>query len=176
MHIKLKRSPGIYLAGFMGSGKSTVGTALAAHLGWDFVDIDKNIEVQEGESIPSIFDTRGEAEFRRIEKESIRQQVRKIERGIPTVVALGGGAFVEPGNYELIENHGVTVWIDCSFEEVQRRLVGHEQERPNARDPVRFKLLYDARRAGYGRADFRVDGDCDPPATVTAILALPLWK
>lgn len=176
MHIKLKRSPGIYLAGFMGSGKSTVGMALAAHLGWDFVDIDKNIEVQEGESIPSIFDSRGEAEFRRIEKESIRQQVRKIERGVPTVVALGGGAFVEPGNYELIENHGVTVWIDCSFEEVQRRLVGHEQERPNARDPVRFKLLYDARRAGYGRADFRVDGDCDPPATVTAILALPLWK
>ena len=176
MHIKLKRSPGIYLAGFMASGKSTVGLALAAHLGWNFVDIDKEIEAQEGESIASIFDTRGEAEFRRIEKESIRQQVRKIERGAPIVVALGGGAFVEPGNYELIENHGVTVWIDCSFEEVQRRLVGHEQERPNARDPVRFKLLYDARRAGYGRADFRVDGDCDPTATVTAILALPLWK
>ncbi len=176
MHIKLKRAPGIYLAGFMGSGKSTIGTALAAKLGWDFVDLDKEIEATEGESIPSIFDSRGEGEFRRIESDAIRRQVRRIERGAPTVVALGGGAFVEPGNYELIENHGVTVWIDCSFEEVQKRLVGHEGERPLARDPVRFKLLYEARRAGYGRADFRVEGDCDPDSTVAAIQALPLWK
>lgn len=176
MHIKLKRSPGIYLAGFMGSGKSTVGTALATALGWDFVDLDKEIEAAEGESIPSIFDSRGETEFRRLEREAIRKQVSRIERGAPTVVALGGGAFVEPGNYELIENHGVTVWLDCSFGEVQRRLTGHEHERPLARDPARFKLLFDARRAGYGRADFRVDGDCDPAATASTILALPLWK
>ena len=63
MHIKLKRSPGLYLAGFMGSGKSTVGAALAEHLGWDFVDLDSEIEEQEGEKISSIFDSTCESMF-----------------------------------------------------------------------------------------------------------------
>lgn len=176
MHIKLKRAPGIYLAGFMGSGKSTVGIALAAHLGWDFVDLDSEIEEREGEKIADIFDKRGETEFRRLETDAIRKRVRKIECGCPTVVALGGGAFVEPGNYELIENHGVTIWLDCSFEEVQRRLAAQGTDRPLARDPVRFRQLYDARRSGYGRADFRISGECEEPAIIAAILALPLWK
>lgn len=176
MHIKLKRSPGIYLAGFMGSGKSTVGRRLADHLGWDFVDIDTEIEREQGEKISSIFDSRGESEFRRIETEAIKKRVRRIECGAPTVVALGGGAFVQPGNYELLENHGVTVWIDCSFEEIQRRIAQEGVDRPLARDPVRFRMLYDARRSGYGRADFRVDGDCDEAGSVKAILDLPLWK
>ena len=91
MHIKLKRSPGIYLAGFMGSGKSTVGAALANQIGWDFVDLDAEIEQEEGEKISAIFDRRGETEFRRIEREAIRRRVRRIECGCPTVVALGGG-------------------------------------------------------------------------------------
>lgn len=176
MHIKLKRSPGIYLAGFMGSGKSTVGVGLANHLGWDFVDLDADIETHEGEKIASIFEKRGETEFRRIETEAILRRVRLIECGAPTVVALGGGAFVEPGNYELIQNHGVTVWIDCAFEEIVKRLEGQTHARPLARDPIRFKLLYDARRSGYGRADFRVDGNCDEATSIAAILALPLWK
>jgi shikimate kinase len=176
MHIKLKRAPGIYLAGFMGSGKSTVGSALAAQLGWDFVDLDAEIEAREGEKISAIFDSRGESEFRRVETDAIKRRVRKIECGCPTVVALGGGAFVEPGNYELIENHGVTIWLDCSFEEIQRRLAAQGTDRPLARDEVRFRQLYDARRAGYGRADYRIEGECDESSIVQSILALPLWK
>ncbi|MCU1325200.1 MAG: shikimate kinase [Bryobacterales bacterium] len=176
MHIKLKRAPGIYLAGFMGSGKSTVGTALAAHLGWEFVDLDAEIEASEGEPVAKLFDTRGETEFRRLEKEAIKRRVRKIECGCPTVVALGGGAFVEPGNYELIENHGVTIWLDCEFEEIERRLASQGTDRPLARDPVRFRQLYEARRSGYGRADYRVEGACEETAIVQSILALPLWK
>lgn len=176
MHIKLKRSPGIYLAGFMGSGKSTVGSALAAHLGWEFVDLDAQIEAAAGRKIAEIFDTEGEAAFRRIETAAIRRRVSAIECGKPTVVALGGGAFVEPGNYELIENHGVTVWIDCSFEEIQARLAAEEHDRPLARDPEKFRELFNSRRESYSRADFRVAGDCEPTATVNAILSLPLWK
>ena len=176
MHIKLKRAPGIYLAGFMGSGKSTVGSALARQLGWDFVDLDADIAASAGRPIADIFDTEGEAAFRSLETDAIRRRVCAIERGSPTVVALGGGAFVQPGNYELIENHGVTVWIDCSFEEVQSRLAAENHNRPLARDPQKFRELFDSRRQSYGRADFRVDGNCDPGSTVKAILDLPLWK
>ncbi|HXJ38007.1 MAG TPA: shikimate kinase [Bryobacteraceae bacterium] len=176
MHIKLKRSPGIYLAGFMGSGKSTVGAELAERLGWDFVDLDREIESREGRRIAAIFDADGEPGFRTLETEAIRRRVSAIECGRPTVVALGGGAFVEPGNYELIENHGITVWIDCSFDEIKNRLALEAHDRPLARDPEKFRQLFESRRAGYERADFRVTGDCDPAATVTAILALPIWK
>src|SRR5882724_6449992 len=139
MHIKLKRTPGIYLVGFMGSGKSTVGRLLADQLGWDFVDLDAEIETREQTTINQIFEVRGEAEFRRIETDMIRFWVRTIERGMPTVVALGGGAFVHPGNFDLVANHGISVWLDCSFDVIQQRLADEAPEqgitRPLARDP-----------------------------------------
>jgi shikimate kinase len=176
MHIKLKRCPGLYLAGFMGSGKSTVGQLLADELGWDFVDLDAEIETLEKMSIAQIFETRGEPEFRRIETEMIRHHVDAIERGAPTVVALGGGAFVQPGNFDLMENHGLSLWIDCSFEAIQKRLAEEPADRPLARDPEKFRELFESRKQGYSRADFRVDGDCEPAQSVQAILALPIWK
>jgi shikimate kinase len=160
----------------MGSGKSTVGSMLAAKLGWDFVDLDAEIERTETATIAKIFEERGEPEFRRIETAMMRLWVRKIEGGAPTVLALGGGAFVEPGNFELIENHGISIWLDCSFEEVNRRLSDVPLERPLARDPERFRQLYESRRDGYARADFRVEGSCEPDQAVSSILALPLWK
>ncbi len=176
MHIKLKRTPGIYLAGFMGSGKSTVGKLLADQLGWEFVDLDAEIESRERSSISQIFEVRGEAEFRRIETDMIRHWVRMIERGVPTVVALGGGAFVQPGNFELIENHGISVWLDCTFETVHARLTEEQAKRPLAQDPEKFRQLFDGRRESYARADFRVDGNCDTTGTVAAIMTLPIWK
>lgn len=176
MHIKLKRSPGIYIAGFMGSGKSTVGRLLSEQLGWDFVDLDAEIERIEQTTISKIFEERGEPEFRRLETDIMKRQVRRIEGGMPTVVSLGGGAFVEPGNFELIQNHGISLWLDCSFEEVTRRLTDVPLDRPLARDPESFRRLYEERRAGYARADFRIEGSCEPEAAVTAILNLPLWK
>lgn len=176
MHIKLKRAPGVYLAGFMGSGKSTVGKLLADRLGWDFVDMDAEIETREQTTIGQIFEVRGENEFRRIETDMIRYWVRAIERGSPTVVALGGGAFVQPGNIDLMENHGISVWLDCSFESIQKRLTTETLERPLARDPVKFRQLFDSRRVGYARADFRVEGDCAADESVEAVLALPIWK
>jgi shikimate kinase len=176
MHIKLKRSPGIYIAGFMGSGKSTVGRMLAERLGWDFADLDAEIESEHQTTIPELFLTRGEPEFRRIETAMMLKWVRRIECGAPTVVALGGGTFVHPGNYDLIENHGVSLWLDCDFDVIERRLTEERHLRPLARDPVLFRNLYQERRASYARADFRVDGTCDAVSAVEAILSLPLWK
>jgi shikimate kinase len=176
MHIKLKRSPGIYIAGFMGSGKSTVGHLLADRLGWDFVDLDAEIEAAEGTTIADIFEQRGEPEFRRIETAMIQKWVCRIERGVPTVMALGGGAFVQPGNIDLIENHGISLWLDCAFEEIERRLAAEREHRPLARDPERFRALYEERREGYSKADFRIDGTSDAQTAVQAIIDLPIWK
>jgi shikimate kinase len=176
MNIRLKRAPGIYLVGFMGSGKSTVGRHLAHRLGWSFFDIDSEIERAESMTIAEIFAARGEAEFRRIEAEMVGQHVRWIERGRPAVVALGGCAFAVPATRQLLHDHGVTVWLDCPFETVARR-VAQDPIRPLARDPERFQALYLERREIYGLADVRIPiTEDDAEAVVEALLAHPMLR
>jgi shikimate kinase len=175
MILKLKRTPGIFLVGFMGSGKSTVGRALAEELGWGFADLDEDIEKREGISIVEIFDTRGETEFRRAETAALRERVRLVEGGKPWVVALGGGAFLSEENFQMVSNNGVSVWLDCAFSTVERRLAGHAH-RPLARDPEKLRELFALRRAGYERADYCIAVENDDAAAATAkILALPLF-
>lgn len=175
MILKLKRTPGIYLIGFMACGKTTIGRRLADELGWTFTDLDEVIESEQGIPIAQIFDTRGEQEFRRLETAAVRKQVASIERGRPTVLALGGGTFAQHANFELIENNGVTVWLDCPFEIVSDR-VARSSHRPLARDMETFRRLYDERRASYERADFRIEVTSDDPAPAVAwILSLPIF-
>jgi shikimate kinase len=176
MNVKLKRTPGIYLVGFMGSGKSTIGRHLAHRLGWNFFDTDEEIESAEKLSITEIFESRGEDEFRRIETAILCQHVSWIERGRPAVVALGGGAFARPQNREMLENNGITVWLDCPLDLVSRR-VAQAVHRPLARDPEKFAALYHERRAAYQLADLQIviSGD-DTAEAVEAILRHPLLK
>src|SRR5512142_2087422 len=122
MILKLKRTPGIFLVGFMGSGKSTVGRALAEELGWGFADLDEDIEKREGVPISQIFDTRGETEFRHAETAALRERVRSVEGGHPCVIALGGGAFLSDENFQMVSNNGVSIWLDCPFSTVELRL------------------------------------------------------
>ena len=175
MLLKLKRTPGLYLVGFMGSGKSAVGRLLADELGWPFADVDEDIETAHGVSIVEIFDQRGEDEFRRIEREALRKRVRDVEGGRPLVLALGGGAFVDPANQKLLEERGVTMWLDCSFPRICTRLEG-QTHRPLARDPDKFRQLYHDRRDAYGKAEYRIEADTDDTAAVVAeILKLPIF-
>jgi shikimate kinase len=172
MNIKLKLTPGIYLVGFMASGKSTVGRHLAHRLGWNFFDTDAEIETAERMTIGEIFEQRGEPEFRRIEQEILRHHVRWIERGRPAVLALGGGAFAQEANRAFLADRGVSIWLDCPFDVVQRRVAAHGIVRPLARDPEKFQALWSARRPFYELADYRVPVDCDDPdRMVEAILA-----
>ena len=176
MIAKLKQTPGLYLVGFMGSGKTTIGKMLAERLGWNFVDIDDDIEAAERRSIAEIFDALGEDTFRRMEREAIERRVRAVACGRPTVMALGGGAAAQPANVDLIENNGVTIWLSCPFDMVVRR-VGQDSTRPLARDLKKFEELFYSRQQAYGRADFRVEIENDDPlATVDAILKLPLFS
>jgi shikimate kinase len=175
MHLKLKRTPGIYITGFMGSGKTTVGRMVADRLGWEFVDLDTDIEEREKDTVANIFAKRGEAEFRRLETEAIRRWLRKIECGMPMVIALGGGAFVQPTNYEILGNNGISIWLDCSLEVAESRIINTD-ERPLARDRDAFRKLYAERRVLYGRADYRVNGDLDSSEAAGEIVNLPLWQ
>jgi shikimate kinase len=176
MNLRLKLSPGIYLVGFMGSGKTTVGRLLAERLGWGFTDLDEAIEAAEGATISEIFEQRGEEEFRRIEHETLRRQISAIERGKPSVIALGGGAFAQPVNRDLAQRHGIAFWLDCPFDRVERR-VAPTTHRPLARDPERFAALYNARREIYALADVRIpiEGD-DPAVAVEAIAMHPILR
>jgi shikimate kinase len=176
MILRLKRTPGVYLAGFMASGKTTIGRLLAERLGWYFADLDADIEAAQNCSIAEIFDLRGEDEFRRVETEALERRVHAVERGTPTVVALGGGTFVQNSNFQLLENNGVTIWLDAPLEIIRRR-VGQSAHRPLAREASGLEELYHSRRQPYSRADFRIEIDGDDPATVVdAILQLPLFR
>jgi shikimate kinase len=175
MVLKLKRTPGIYLVGFMGSGKSTVGRALAEELGWNFSDLDQEIEARANTTVSQIFETRGEAAFRAMETEALRERIRTVESGRPYVISLGGGAFLTEENYDLVSNHGVTVWLDCPFPIIERRIAA-ETHRPLARDLGQLRDLFEIRRDGYARADYRIEvADDDALAAVARILALPLF-
>lgn len=173
MIVKLRRAPGVYLVGFMGSGKSTVGKMLAEELGWRFADLDDDIEAREQMPITRIFSERGEPEFRRIEHECLAARVNEVQDFRPLVLALGGGAFVQEQNRAILEKAGITVWLDCPFDLLERRVSGFEH-RPLAKDPAAFRKLYDERRALYALSDYRVpiEGD-DASATVRAIMDLP---
>jgi shikimate kinase len=176
MNLRLKRTPGIYLVGFMGSGKSTVGRMLADRIGWPFFDLDEEIEARERSTIADIFATRGEAEFRRIEAAALARHVRAVETGRPAVMALGGGAFVSPANRELLFQNGVTIWLDCPLPIVEQR-VRQASHRPLARDPGQFAALYQARRDVYRLAEIHLPVESDDPSiAVDQILAHPLMK
>jgi shikimate kinase len=163
MLLKLKRTPGIYLVGFMGSGKTTIGRALA------------DIEAAQGMSIADIFDARGEEEFRNIERAAMRKRVGEVERGKPMVVALGGGTFSEAANQALLDANGLTIWLDCPFTRVCSRLEG-STNRPLARDPEKFQQLFEDRRPDYSQAAHRIEIDSDDPAAIVAsILKLPVF-
>jgi shikimate kinase len=175
MILKLKRTPGLYLVGFMGSGKSTVGRHVAKSLGWRFADLDEDIESRERLSIPEIFDARGEDEFRRLESFALHRRVEDIARGMPWVIAVGGGCYTRPDNMDLIQNHGVTIWLDASLEMIRSR-IAHSSHRPLARDPEKMAQLYEERRSCYERADFHiVVGEGGSHEAAERILALPLF-
>ena len=175
MDTRLIRTPALYLVGFMGSGKTTIGAALADELGWSFYDLDQEIEAEAGTIIGEIFERQGEAEFRRLEYEALARRVRTAQHGQPMVVALGGGAFTQAGNLEMLRGNGITLWLDAPFELVRER-VAEQKHRPLARDPEQFAALYEARRSVYAGADYRIGVESnDERVAVQAILALAIF-
>jgi shikimate kinase len=164
----------VCLAGFMGSGKTTVGVLLARQLGWRFEDLDARIEQSASLSISAIFERRGEAAFREIEREQFENSLgRAAESGEPVVLALGGGTYAQPRIVERLRDSGaVVIWLDCPVNLLLARCATMNN-RPLFRDEASFRTLLAARLPFYQQADYRVDGDDDPARVVERILALP---
>jgi shikimate kinase len=150
----------------MGAGKTTVGEALAERLGWDFIDLDDQIVAREGKSIAQLFEQRGEAAFRVIEA----RELARVANSARAVIALGGGAFAQGNNAELLCD-SVTVFLDAPVEELIARCAPVQRVRPLARDENQFRHLYEARRPHYMKASLRVDATQPVAAIVQAILS-----
>jgi len=158
----MNRRKQIYLLGFMGSGKSTVGALLARQLGWPFIDLDTVIEAGQGATIRDIFENAGEPFFRQLEQAALTEIV-KTE---PVVIALGGGTFVQKPNVELIhELGGATIWLDCPAEELRQRCSTMDN-RPLFRDRESFIQLLEQRLPFYRQAEFRVATEGRAPEEV----------
>jgi len=142
----------IYLIGFMGAGKTSVGRRLAALLRWEFLDLDDEIERGQGMSIRDLFQLRGEPYFRQLE----RSALERASRGQKAVVALGGGAFCDPENRRIIESTGTSVWLDAPIEILCARCEG-DQSRPLFTVRAEMERLLEERRPHYAKAELRLD-------------------
>jgi 3-dehydroquinate synthase len=137
----------IFLYGPPGSGKSTVGRALAGNLHLPFIDIDRVIEEQAGLSIPQIMDNLGESGFRNLESATLKG----LKYQADSVIALGGGALVHGGNRSLVEGSGPVIVLTAELSTLLARLENDPLERPLLSGDVRTSLssLLDARREHY---------------------------
>src|SRR3979490_1703050 len=156
------------LAGFMGSGKTTVGTLLARQLAWRFVDLDERIEESAGLKIREIFERLGETTFRQMEADQLRAALgRASEHKEGTVLALGGGTYAQAGCPEFLRAAGVTVlWLDTPIETLLARCM-IMPGRPLFRDESSFRMLHAQRLPSYQLADFRMDSSGEPATVVT---------
>ncbi len=159
------------LAGFMGSGKTTVGTLLARQLAWRFVDLDDRIEETAGLGIPEIFERLGEPAFRQMEADELRAALgRSLEIKESIVLALGGGTYAQPGAPEFLRAAGIPViWLDAPPEVLLARCMTMTG-RPLFRDEPSFRALYAQRLPSYQLADHRVDSSREPARVVAEIL------
>ena len=144
----------MFLVGFMGSGKTRVGRELAGGLGWDFLDLDTLIESREGKSVPAIFGDHGEAGFRRAETAALGELISGLQRD--TVVALGGGAFVQEQNRKLLQGWP-SIFLDASPQELWRRCCQDPAERPLRKSQSQFEQLYLERLPFYKMAQVTVE-------------------
>ena len=143
----------IYLVGFMGAGKTSVGTALALRLGWPFFDLDELIESSEKLAVKEIFASLGEPHFRKRERELL-QTTRHLEHG---VIATGGGTFAFDENLLFIRSEGFSIFLNSPFPLLARRATEKRDERPLFRDEMQARELYQQRLRFYKMADLTLD-------------------
>jgi shikimate kinase len=154
----------IYLIGFMGAGKSTIGRRLAMKLGWKFIDLDQEIERTEGRPIADIFRGHGETHFRQLESLALNR-VSISTSTEKSIIALGGGAFVDPENRAIADNSGLTVWLKVSFAKAVDR-VKIDGTRPKFTSKEQAEWLYRIREPHYALAKVHIPTDDGTPETI----------
>jgi len=141
--------------GMMGVGKSSIGRRLATRLALPFVDADAEIEKAAGMSVADIFARHGAADFRKGEARVI---TRLLDNG-PQVLAIGGGAVMNPNTREAIRTKGVSIWLKADFDVILRRISKRRNERPllQTADPAAtLRTLLAEREPIYAQADLTI--------------------
>lgn len=159
----------VFLCGFMGCGKSTIGKVLAAKLGCGFVDMDNYIVEKQGMSIPQMFSEKGEDYFRNAETDAVRELSSK-----PGVIACGGGAMLRKVNAEIANSAGTVVFIDVPFESCYERISG-DKNRPIVANNTKeeLNLIFDGRAPIYREnSAVTVDGSGSPTEIAERIASL----
>jgi shikimate kinase len=160
----------IFLTGFMGAGKTTVGRRLAELLAVPFVDLDQEVEQRAGMSVREIFAQHGEAAFRRLEQEALQATLATPD----LVAATGGGTMAFEANARWIQGNGLSIWLNPAFATIVERIgaVG-KRDRPLFKDEVQALALYRERLPAYRRADLTVDvAPREGPEEIAARIAL----
>ena len=149
----------VFLVGFMGAGKSSVGRALGQKLNWIFEDLDDRIAAREGRTVAEIFRDSGESEFRRAERAVLEQVLGELRGGVARIVALGGGTFAQGQNHKAIRASGVpTVFLDAPLPELWQRCAQQlDAKRPLMTSQNKFRETHNARLPYYRTASLRVD-------------------
>ena len=144
----------IVITGFMGSGKTRIARELARSLGLSMVDLDEKITEKEGRSPAQLIVEEGEAAFRLIESAVLREL---LQTDTEHIIALGGGAWIQEANRNLINQHSyVSVWLDVPFEVCWARIKSSGEDRPLGRTREQAQALYDQRRPIYELAKLQV--------------------
>jgi shikimate kinase len=173
------RGNSVFLVGFMGAGKTSVGRALGRRLNWIFEDLDDRIQAREGRTVAEIFRDSGEPEFRRAEHAALRQVIEELGGGGARIVALGGGAFVQKENAALLRASSVpTVFLDAPVEELWQRCrtqaTENGSERPLLRSMEQFRKLYETRSRSYAKASLKIQTGSRSVETIAAEIAKAL--
>ena len=166
----------VFLVGFMGAGKSSVGRALGQRLNWAFEDLDDRIAAREGRTVAEIFRDSGESEFRRAEHAALQHLLQELRAGGARIIALGGGAFVQKENAAVLKAASVpTVFLDAPVEELWERCCKQAREsgseRPLLRSLEQFRELYETRRRGYAKASLKIQTGSRPVEKIVAEIA-----
>jgi shikimate kinase len=155
----------IYLVGFMTAGKTTVARQLAARLSWRAEDVDALIEARERLTVADVFARHGEAYFRSVEREIVKLLLPLRH----TVVATGGGTFMDAESRQAIAFDGISIWLDVPLETVVARLPP-DGRRPLSADRAQMERLFAMRQQAYATAHLRIDATAKPEAIVDQIL------
>jgi shikimate kinase len=171
-----------YLTGFMASGKSTIGPILANTLGWNFYDLDKEIEKKEGMKIVELFNLKGEDYFRRSETEILEELSNKNE----VIISLGGGAIASDDNFKIIKSSGKVIYLRSSPEMAYKRLrfkrdrpalIFEGEEIPSKQQFLeRINYLLQSRKKYYEQCDFIIDTDSQTVGKTVDALAKYIYK
>jgi shikimate kinase len=156
----------IVLVGFMGAGKTTVGALVASILGWDFADLDREIERRAGKTVAAIFREDGEPAFRAAEQAAAVDLAHRRN----LVIAAGGGAFAAPGTRDALSTGAVTVWLRCALPALLAR-IADDGRRPRAGNRETIPALLQEREPTYALADLVVDTTSAAPLDAARAVA-----